>query len=190
MRERFVEVASLEEFEATLRNHKLYREDDVTFDDLAAGKMYVYRGDDFVVDSELLESLDISALLIEGSIEAAFLSVGAIFPEIGVLCVTGDVGCKDMLCMTESTGMVVGGSLHISNAFYADCGNSVIQVNGNLTAKLFYNTQCSVDVHGEEKVELDESVSAEQLAALGINVGEDQDTAEAVEAYLDQLGSD
>lgn len=88
--------------------------------------------------------------------------------------------------MTESTGMVVGGDLTIENVFYADCGNSVLQVNGDLKAKLFYDSQCSIEVEGKTEVQHDESVTAAQLLALGIEAEGDDETNDAVRAYFDK----
>lgn len=181
----FQKIESEEEFVALLKKHDLFREDDVTFEDFGEN-MFAYTGDDFRVDAELFEELEISALLVDGNVRAEFLSVSDILPDFGVFCVTGDVRCKDLLYMTESTGMAVGGDLVIEHAFYSDCGNSVLQVNGNLSAKLLFNSQCSIDVKGKETSELDETVEAEQLGSLGITVGDDQSPAEAVRAYFDK----
>lgn len=185
-REDFEEVTSAKAFVERLEGHGLYREEDVTFEEIGEDRMYVYRGDDFHVDADLLASMDISGLLVEGSVEVDLLSVSDILPDFGVFCVTGDVRCMDMLCVTECTGMAVGGDLVIGNAFYADCGNSVIQVNGDLRAKVFFNAQCSIDVHGTESTELDEGATAEQLAMAGIPVGDDEEPDDAVERYFDK----
>jgi hypothetical protein len=176
-------IASEAEFVALLKKHGVFREDDITFDDLGEN-MYVYTGDDLRVDAGQFEDLEVSALLVVGNVRAEFISVGDILPDYGVFCVTGDVRCKDMLCMTESTGMVVGGDLLIEHAIYSDCGNSVIQVNGNLSAKLFFNSQCSIDIRGTEATELDESAGAEELVAFGISVDDGQRPAEAVREYF------
>jgi len=185
-RDDFEEITSAEAFVERLKGHGLYREDDVTFEEIGEERMYVYQGDDFHVDAELLVSMDVCGLLIEGSVEVSLLSVSDVLPDFGVFCVTGDVRCEDMLCVTESTGVVVGGDLVIANAFYADCGNSVIQVNGDLRAKVFFNSQCSIDVHGTESTELDEGATAEQLAMAGIPVGDDEEPDDAVERYFDK----
>ena len=148
--------------------------------------MYVYRGDDFHVDADLLASMDISGLLVEGSVEVDLLSISDILPDFGVFCVTGDVRCAAMICVTESTGVAIGGDLVIGTAFYADCGNSVVQVNGDLRAKVFFNAQCSIDVRGTESTELDEGATAEQLAMAGIPVGDDEEPDDAVERYFDK----
>lgn len=182
----FEEIASAEAFGERLKGHGLFREEDVTFEDIGEERMYVYRGNDFHVDPELLASMDISGLLVEGSVTVDFLSVSEVLPDFGVFCVTGDLRCTDMLCVTESTGVVIGGDLVITNAFYADCGNSVIQVNGDLRAKVFFNAQCSIDVRGTEAVELDEGATAEQLSMAGIPVGDDEDPDDAVERFFDK----
>ncbi len=176
-------IGSEDEFVALLKKHDLFREDDITFDDLGEN-MYVYTGDDLRVDAGQFEELEVSALLVVGNVRAEFISVGDILPDYGVFCVTGDVRCKDMLYMTESTGMVVGGDLLIEHAFYSDCGNSVLQVNGNLSAKLFFNSQCSIDIRGTETSELDESAGANELVAFGIDVEDGQRPAEAVREYF------
>jgi len=182
----FEEVRSTKAFIERLEGHGLFRKEDVTYEEIGEDRMYVYRGDDFHVDAELLASLEISALLVEGSVDVDLLSVSDILPDFGVFCVTGDVRCTDMLCVTESTGMAVGGDLVIANAFYADCGNSVIQVNGDLRAKVFFNAQCSIDVRGTESIELDEGATPEQLSMAGIPVGDDEEPDDAVERFFEK----
>ena len=80
--------------------------------------------------------------------------------------------------------MGIGGNLVIENFYYADCGNSVLQVNKNLSAKLFFNSQCSVEVKGQENCQFDESVSREEIESLGLAVPEDTNLDDAIRAYL------
>lgn len=185
-REKFREIESEDELIALLRQHRLFRDDDVTFEDLAGDKMYVYSGDDFSVDIPMLENMEPSAILIEGDVEVDYLSISDVLGDFGVLCVTGDIRCKDFFCGTESTGLSIGGDLHIANLGYLECGNSVVQVNGNIHAKLFYISQCSVEVEGEEKVEFDESASDNELRSLGLEF-EDGEADEALQAYFQGL---
>jgi hypothetical protein len=185
-RDDFKKIESEEEFVQLLKSRDLFREDDVTFDDLGADNMYLYTGDDFQIDADMLLDMQISALLVDGSVRAEFISVGDILPDFGVFCVTGDVRCKDFLYMTESTGMSVGGDLVIEHFFFSDCGNSVLQVNKSLRAKLFFNSQCSIDVRGEEDTQFDESATKQDLQSLGLDVSEEQRPAEAVRAYFDR----
>lgn len=183
-KEDFRKIESVEEFNELLQEHGLFREDDVTFESLDHGELYVFTGDGFEIDAELFEELEIAGLLVEGSVQMDYLSVSDLLPDLGVFCITGSVRCKDMMYATESTGMVVGGDLVIENLFYADCGNSVLQVNGDLTAKLLFNSQCSVEVRGKETTEYDESISAEQLAAIGLTVDQGGDPGDAVRSYF------
>jgi hypothetical protein len=157
----------------------------VTFDDLGAANMYVYTGDDFQADPDVLGELELGALLVEGTVRAEYLRVSDILSDFGVFCVTGDVRCKDLLYMTESTGMCVGGDLVIENVFYSDCGNSVLQVNKDLTARLFFNSQCSVEVSGRTNVEHDEGIELEDLRSLGIE-GSGDEPDEIVRSYFDR----
>ena len=187
--EHFKKVESEEELVKLLKKYELFREDDVTFDDLGSGAMYVYSGDDFTVDAAMLADMEVSALLIVGQVRAEFLSVADILEDFGVFCVTGDVRCKDFLYMTESTGVCVGGDLVVDNFFYADCGNSVLQVNKNLSAKLFFNSQCSIEVKGQETFEFDESIGRDEVQSLGLTIADDQDPGEAVVAYFDRYQS-
>lgn len=185
-RDKFREIETEEEFVALLKEHDLFREDDVTFDDLGVGRRYVYTGDDFAVDVELFEGMDICGLLVEGSVTLDYLRVSDITPEMGVFCVTGDLRCKDMLFMTECSSVAVAGDVVIDNVFYADCGNSGLEVNGNLTAKLFFDFQCSTNVRGKESFEHDSRVSEQTLAALGVTFAEGQQSSEAVRAYFNK----
>ena len=180
----FKQIDSEEAFVEILKQHQLFREDDVVFDDLSDGKLYVYTGDDFQVDTDLLESMEIGGLLVEGSVRAESISVSDILGDAGVFCVTGDLRCRDMLYMTEMTGVGIGQDLVIDNFFYSDCGNSGLQVNGNLTAKLFFNFQCEIDVRGEENVQLDESASADELVALGLPVADGERPNAALQRYF------
>jgi len=75
--------------------------------------------------------------------------------------------------------------LVIENIFYADCGNSVLQVNKNVTAKLFFESQCSVDVRGELNSQFGERVSKEGIKSLGIAVLAEQSEDEANRAYFE-----
>jgi hypothetical protein len=182
-RAEFQKIESEDEFVALLKKHDLFREDDITFDDLGED-MYVYTGNDFRVDAALFEELEFSALLVVGNVVADFISVTDILGDSGAFCVTGNMRCKDLFYMTESTGMGVGGNLVIENIFYSDCGNSGLQVNGDLTAKLFFNFQCDIDVRGQETIEFDESATAEELASFGITVGEGQRPMAAAREYF------
>ncbi len=189
MNKNFRKIESEDEMLQLLKKYELFREDDVTFEDLAAENMYVYAGDDFAAEAEMLSELGLSALLVEGSVHVDYLSVGDILPDYGVFCVTGDVRCKDFYYATESTGMVVGGNLLVENALYADCGNSVLQVNKNFDAKLLFDSQCSIDVRGRERTEFDKSATPAQLQALGIDTTDGQTPAEAVRAYFQKYKS-
>ena len=97
----------------------------------------------------------------------------------------GDVRCGDLRYCSECTGMAIGGALEVRNLFYTDCGNSVLQVKGDFSARHACVVQCSIEVRGEERFENGE---ADRIAeALGIDLepyGGDAD--EALEAYLDQ----
>lgn len=177
-------VESEEEFVALLREHDLFREDDVVFDDLAVDNNYVYVGDDFEVDPEMLEEMGIGGLLIIGSVRVDSLRVSDILGDAGVFCVTGNLSCRDMLYMTEMTGVGVGGNLVVENAFYADCGNSGLQVNGNLSARILFNFQCEIDVRGEETSEYDESATLEELQSLGIPTTETNTPNDAMQRYF------
>ncbi len=180
------QIESEEELVRLLKQHGLFREDDVTFEELASGNMYVYTGDDFQVDAGVLADLEISALLVEGTVRVEDLRISDILPDYGVFCVTGDVRCKDLFYMTELTAVCVGGDLEIEHVFYADCGNSVLQVNKDLRARLFFNFQCSVDVRGRTNVEHDETISQEALGLLGISVADDERIGTAVRSYFER----
>lgn len=181
---RLREIEEEDDFVELLKAHGLFREDDVTFDDLAAFRMYVYTGDDFEIDPDLFAELGLGALLVEGAVRTEYLRVSDIVSDCGVFCVTGDVRCKDLLYMTETTGVGVAGSLVIDNIFYADCGNSVLQVNKDLSARLLFNSQCDIEVAGRKTVEHDESLTKEDLASLGIAVSDDKSTDQLVRAYF------
>lgn len=183
-KDQFKQIESEQAFVELLEQHGLFREDDVTFDDLGASNMYVYTGDDFEVDADVLAELELGALLIEGTVTADYLSVSDILPDFGVFCVTGDVRCKNLSYVTESTGMCIGGDLVIENFFFSDCGNSVLQVNKDLTARLFFNFQCAVEVRGRTNVEHDENITREDLVALGVAVPEDGRTNTAVRSHM------
>ena len=114
----FEKTESTEDFTGRLREHGLFRDDDVTFDDFGDA-MYVYEGDDFSVDAELFAELEISSLLVKGDVRGEYLAVQDILPDYGVFCVTGSVRLRDMSYATESTGVVIGGDLEVSNVFYA-----------------------------------------------------------------------
>ena len=102
-RDDFKKLESEEEFALLLKKHDLFREDDVTFEDLGEDNIYLYSGDDFRVDAEMLAAMEISALLVDGTVRVDSVSVSEILPDYGVFCVTGDLQCKDMLYVTEST---------------------------------------------------------------------------------------
>lgn len=187
--ENFQPVEDESTFAALLKEAGLFREDDVTFEDFGEA-MFVYTGDDFSIDAALFESMEISSLLVKGSVTVDRLSVSEILGDLGVFAVTGNVHCKDMLYMTECTGVVIGGGLEISNAFYADCGNSVLQVGRDASARLFFNPQCTIDVHGDSRFELDEEASAEEVAALlGVDADADADVDEMIQAYFETQAS-
>ncbi len=185
----FKRIATENEFLQLLKGHKLYRAKDVTFEGLGDGNMYVYTGDDFEPDLELLEDLEPSGLLIVGSVQTQLLRISDILVDFGVFCITGDVNCDDMLYMTESTAVVIGGTLNIENIFYADCGNSVLHVNAKVRAKLFYNSQCTIEVGGKQDTAFDDSISVKQLATLGIAAKNEGAINAAVRAYFDKYGS-
>jgi len=180
----FKRIKTEKEFLQLLKAHKLYRAKDVTFEGLGDGNMYIYTGDDFEPDLELLEELEPSALLVIGNVESELLRISDILADFGVFCVTGNVSCTDMLYRTESTGVVIGGDLNIENIFYADCGNSVLQVNGGVHAKLFYNSQCTIEVGGKQSTTFDESITVKQLATLGIEAKNKDAINEAVRDYF------
>ncbi|MEM9189933.1 MAG: hypothetical protein AAGF12_12195 [Myxococcota bacterium] len=186
-REDFKKIETQDEFVALLKKHDLFREDDVTFDDIEEDGMYTFTGNGFQLDAALLDSLEISALLVEGDVTVESLSVNDILPDFGVFCVSGHVHCKDFYCATESTGVSIGGNLSVSHIFYADCGNSVVQVNGDLTAKVLFVSQCLVEVRGDEKSEFDQSVSNSDLAALGLTTEEGEKAEKAIAAYFEAL---
>lgn len=172
------------EMVALLKEHDLYVEDDVTFDSFDFGNMYLYTGDDFELDADKLSALEISALLIRGSVRAEYFNVSDVLGDTGVFCVTGNVHCQDMLYMTECTSVMVGGDLVIGGVCYADCGNSGLHVHGSLRSKLLFNFQCSIEVRGVEAAELDRDASPDQLQALGIVLAPDQRPAAAVREYF------
>ncbi len=183
----FKSIESEEQFVELLKKHTLYREDDVTFESLGAEGMYVYSGDDFRVDEGLLADMGMSALLIVGNVEAELLSIGTILCDYGVFCVTGDLRCRDMHYCTESTGVSIGGNLEIENLLYADCGNSVLQVNGDLRAKLAFISQCSVDILGSNQAQFDEDLSVSDLASIGLPSDGEQEPDDIVRAYFEAL---
>lgn len=183
----FKKIESEDEFVELLKKHDLFREDDVTFDDFDEQNNYVYTGDDFRVDPSILDELEIFALLIEGNVEAELLIVSDILADFGVLCVTGNVHCQNLDYRTESTGVVVGGNLEVDKIFIADCGNSVLQVNGDFNAKLGYVAQCSVEVRGQETFGHDDSVTLDDLRALGVNVDGHDDPQDAIDAHFESL---
>lgn len=183
--ERLAELEKIgsEEFVTLLKRHELFREDDVTFDDIDDGAKYRYVGDDFIIDKDALEKLDVEGLLIVGNLEIDFLDVNDVLSDYGVLCVTGDVTCENFVYMTESTGVSIGGNLVVKKAFFADCGNSVLQVNGDFVAELLCNSQCSVDVGGEERYE--EKTTEELAQALGLDVEDYAD--DAIQSYFEEI---
>jgi hypothetical protein len=180
----FKKIESEDEFVQLLKEHGLYREDDITFDDLGAYNMHVYTGDDFVVDRKVFEDLELGSLLIVGSVRADSFRVSDVLNDYGVLCVTGSLQCRDMLYMTESTSVGIGQDLVIENYFYSDCGNSGLQVNGDLSAKLFFNFQCAIEVRGEQKTQLDERATAEDLRSLGLAVADDERPNDVLMRYF------
>jgi hypothetical protein len=182
----FKRISSEKDFVQMLKERNLYREDDVTFEELGSGKMYVYTGDNFEPDPDVLGDLELTGLLVDGTVRTEFLSISDVLEDIGVFCVSGDVTCKDLLYMTESTGVVVGGNLQVENVAFADCGNSVLQVNKDLRAKLFFNAQCSLEVAGKQDVGFDEDITAKQLATLGIHADDDDAVAEAISDYFEK----
>lgn len=182
----FKRIKTEKEFLQLLKAHRLYRAKDVTFEGLGDGNMYVYTGDDFEPDLELLEELEPSALLVVGNVQTQLLRISDILIDYGVFCVTGNVTCDDMLYMTESTGVAIGGKLSVANIFYADCGNSVLQVNGEVHAKLFYNSQCTIEVGGKQTTAFDDSITVKQLATLGIAAKSKDEISEAVRGYFDK----
>ncbi len=186
-REDFRAIGSGEEFAELLKTYGLYREDDVTFDELDDGTNYVFVGDDFHIDAEIFETLDLGSILVEGNVTLDFLSIGDVLPDFGVFCVTGNVQCKDMQCCTESTGVSIGGDLTVTNVFYADCGNSVIQVNGDFKAKVLFVAQCSVEVAGEEVSEFDDEVTLSELESIGLPIAGHSKANSAIEAYFNTL---
>jgi hypothetical protein len=181
----FKKIESEDAFVQLLKEHDLYREDDVTFDDVGAYNMHVYTGDDFVVDRALFEALELGSLLVVGSVRADSFRVSDILNDYGVFCVTGSLRCRDMLYMTESTGVGIGKDLVIENVFYSDCGNSGLQVNGNLDAKVFYNFQCAVEVRGTQTVQLDREASADDLRAFGLAVTDGERPNETLMRYFE-----
>ena len=186
-RTKLVQIESEEALAKLLKEHDLFREEDVTFEDLGGtGNMYVYTGNDFRLDADMLAGLEVSALLIDGNFVTGRLSVSDILSDFGVFCVSGDVRCKDFKYVTESTGMVVGGNFIIDDIGYVDCGNSVLQVNKDLEAKLFFNAQCSVEVRGRQKVALDARGGGDALRSLGLALSENEAPAAAIRAYLER----
>lgn len=177
---------SPEDFESLLRAHNLFREDDITFDDLEED-LFVYTGNDFEIDASVLDSMHIQGLIIVGDLKVDFLDVSSALGDFGVLCVTGDVKCKDMLYMTECTSVCVSGNLTIDEVFYADCGNSGLHVHKKITSKLFYNSQCDVDGEESLQFEFDESVTDEDLVSAfpGVKATDGDDSQyEAIRAYF------
>ncbi|MEM9860056.1 MAG: hypothetical protein AAF938_00470 [Myxococcota bacterium] len=166
------QVETPEAFEELLRKHGLFREDDVTMDDLGSENMWVYTGNDFAIDPEFMASLELSEFLIVGDLSVERFDVAAALDDYGVFAVTGNLTCQDLIYATECTALSIAGDLHISRVAYLNCGNSVLQVNGNLTVGLFYDDQCSIDVRGEEKSKLDRNSSVDDIAAhLGVEAG-------------------
>ncbi len=190
-RSKFRKIETEEEFVVLLKQHDLFREDDVTFDAFDEGGMYVYSGDDFELDEEALAEFELSALLVEGSVHADLFAVSNVLGDCGVFCVTGDVRCKDFFYMTEMTGVGIGGNLTIENFYYSDCGNSGLEVKGDLRAKLFFNSQCEVEVHGSTEVEVDEvalrrdaAAGMEILRGFGLEVADGENASEVVREYF------
>lgn len=97
---------------------------------------------------------------------------------------TGDLRCKDLFYCTESTGVSIGGNLTVDQLFYADCGNSVLQVNGNLSAKVVFISQCSVEVGGKEKAEFSNKITMEDLQTMGISVKDHSYPEKAIRGYF------
>lgn len=177
-------IQSEEEFIALLRARGFYRDDDVTFEDLGEFGMAVFAGDELARHVESLDGLEIGALLVEGSLAMDRLDVSAIIGDFGVLCVTGDVRCRDLLYMTESTSLCVGGDLEIEHIYYGDCGNSALYVAGALRAQLFYNYNCEVEIVGEEHIAHEDEVSPAELEALGVSVASGEDPDDALRRYF------
>jgi hypothetical protein len=63
----------------------------------------------------------------------------------------------------------------------------VLQVNGDLIAKVVYVAQCSVDVRGEERVGHADDVTVADLAGLGLDTAGHDEPDEVLEAYFDAL---
>lgn len=175
------------DFVAQLKKNNLFRDNDLTFEELEDHGNYVYIGDDFSVEVDLLDELEVTGLLIIGDLEVDNLSIGEIFPDFGVFCVTGDVRCKNFLFRTETVGVSIGGDVHVENIFYADCSNSVLQINGNLDARVSFNAQSLIEVRGTTKLEFSEkNLTVKDLQAIGFTVkGRGEEVDDIIRAHFE-----